>query len=303
MNDDNIIHPDELNEPKVIGGQLPENEYKGTSECALHIHGESGICMPKGAIERIKAYLVNTGISVGKSDADVIQTAMASLGVTKESELLEHCDIREHIGESAAKRILDTFFKSIGPADSTALLDNFNIDETLERWSKLSSDLFKAKFYHVPFQMIDFAKMNTELAKLDVAQLMRDGYDCFGVVLNTDVHSGKGKHWFCLYGDLKHKGTEKDPIVLEYFNSSGNAAVSEVRDWLAETEHELRKNGIEATIYRSVPRRLQQSQTECGVWSLMYILSRLKGRPPDWFYRNKVNDEDMIDVRAFLFRK
>jgi hypothetical protein len=291
----------------IVGGQLPENDFhkKSVSECALHVHGESGVCMPKSAIDRIRAFLAEKNVPLAKSadERDIIRAAKATLGVEKESEVLEHPEIQSKIGRASAKRILDLFFKSIGPADSTALLDNFNIDETLNRWAVHSQELFGKKFYHIPFQMIDFQKMGTELSKLDIGSLMKSGYKCFAVVLNTDTHTGRGKHWFCIYGDLDHAGTEKDPIAIEYFNSSGNSPMSEVSDWLTETEHELRKEGIEANIIKSASRRLQESQTECGVWSLMYILSRLKGRPSNWFYKTRANDEDMIDVRKFLFRK
>jgi hypothetical protein len=132
---------------------------------------------------------------------------------------------------------------------------------------------------------------------------MSDGYKCFGVVLNTDVSSGRGKHWFAIYGDLDHKGTDKDPIVLEYFNSSGNPPMREVANWLEAAKQDLLKNySIEADSVVSANRRLQNSMTECGVWSLMYILSRLKGHEPNWYYKTRANDADMIELRSFLFR-
>lgn len=298
----------------VVGGQLPENEYAkkshAISECALHIHGENGVCAPPSIVKKIREYLLRehadtyTPVQLEKmSNESVLNAAKQELGVEKESQVLEHPKVRGHIGSAAVKHALDYYFKAIGPTDSTALLDNFNIDETLRKWSLHSEKLFKGnKFYHIPFQMIDFKRMGTELATLDIPALMKQGYKSFGVILNTDVSTGGGKHWFALYGDLDHAGTEKDPIVLEYFNSSGNSPMREVSEWLDDTEVELRKLGIEAVKHRSATRRLQQSQTECGVWSLMYLLSRLKGRSPDWFYKTKANDKDMIDVRKYLFR-
>jgi hypothetical protein len=297
-----------------VGGQLPENDYvkkskkNNISECVLHIHGENGVCAPPSIVKKIREYVVRSSgynaASVEKmTDDAVMEAAKTLLGVENESEVLDHKDIKGYVGNAAIHQTLQTFFKAIGPTDSTALLDNFNIDETLEKWSIHSEKLFKGnKFYHIPFQMIDFEKTGTELSKLDIQALMSKGYKSFGVVLNTDVSTGGGKHWFCLYGDLDHAGTEKDPIVIEYFNSSGNSPMDSVANWLEGTEHELRKSGVEARIHRSVPRRLQESQTECGVWSLMYILSRLKGRPAEWFYNTKANDMDMIDVRKYLFR-
>jgi Ulp1 protease family, C-terminal catalytic domain len=231
---------------------------------------------------------------------------MTELDVKKESQLYIHPRVQDFLGGGrVARKTLEDYFKAEGPADSTALLDNFNIDETLDKWAKHSEDIFKGnKFYHIPFQMIDFSRHNTELANLDIPKLIKEGYKSFGVVLNTDVSSGGGKHWFAIYGDLDHKGTDKDPLIIEYFNSSGNSPMREVADWLEAMQHTLLKNySLEVEIVRSANRRLQNSMTECGVWSLMYLLSRLKNHPSDWFYKTNANDADMIDLRAFLFRK
>jgi Ulp1 family protease len=57
-----------------------------------------------------------------------------------------------------------------------------------------------------------------------------------------------------------------------------------------------------AVTLRAVPKQLQTSRTECGVWSIMYIKSRLEGHPPNWFYKNKTTDKDIENFRKYLFR-
>jgi len=288
---------------------MVENEYP-FSECALHVHGENGICAPKPTIDKIRKFLISLGkykpdTVTGYTDQEVIKTAKIELGVDNESQLYTHHKIQEFLGGShIARKTLEDYFKAEGPTNNTALLDNFNIDETLAKWAKHSEEVFGKKFHHVPFQMIDFAERGTELANLDIHRLKEDGYKSFGVILNTDRSSGKGKHWFAIYGDLDHAGTEKDPLVIEYFNSSGNPPMREVSDWMEAVKHDMLKNyGIEVETIRSANRRLQNSMTECGVWSLMYILSRLKNHPPDWYYKTNANDADMIELRSFLFRE
>jgi hypothetical protein len=291
-----------------VGGHMEENEYS-ISECSMHVHGENGSCAPKPTIDKIRKFLVSLGKYSDQqvsrlTDNEIIKIAKSEVGVDKESQLYTDRRVQEFLGGSKeARKTLEDYFKAEGPANSTALLDNFNIDETIAKWAKHSESLFGKKFYHVPFQMIDFAQRGTELAHLNIRKLMSDGYKCFGVVLNTDVSSGRGKHWFAIYGDLDHKGTDKDPIVLEYFNSSGNPPMREVANWLEAAKQDLLKNySIEADSVVSANRRLQNSMTECGVWSLMYILSRLKGHEPNWYYKTRANDADMIELRSFLFR-
>ncbi len=152
--------------------------------------------------------------------------------------------------------------------------------------------------------MIDFAKTRTELSKINLYKLIEDGYDCMGVVLNTDVSTGRGKHWFCLYCDLNHSGKPDDPITIEFFNSSGFEPRPEIIVWMESTCHDMMsKYDIYCKIINVANgRQLQFSRTECGVWSLVYILSRLCNHEPEWIIKVKANDNDMIKYRKKLFR-
>ena len=155
------------------------------------------------------------------------------------------------------------------------------------------------------FQMIDFALNGTALQKIDIYQLMKDDYDCFAVVLNTDVSTGRGKHWFCLFMDLNHKGTANDPITIEYFNSSGYEPRPQVLTWIQTTKYDMLKdhNIHMKVIYATEGRQIQYSRTECGVWCLVYILARLSDKPHNWLVKAKVSDSDITEYRQRLFRE
>jgi hypothetical protein len=284
-----------------IGGEVPLNIPEG--DCAL----PEGSCLEGEPIHKLREFLTksakNSTSTDEHSESDIIQQIMALIGVQYEAEIWQNSQIRRFVGNEYADRILADRFKPKGPANSTALLNNNNIDQNLEQWAKLSHKLFNKKFWHIPFQMIDFADMHTELSNLDVYDLIKRGYDCFGVVMNTDISANRGKHWFCLYGDLAHAGTKEDPYKLEYFNSSGNPPMDEVLTWLEHQTHRmLRDHKKYCEIVRSAPRRLQHSKTECGVWSILYIRSRLENKPPSWFYSVNANDHDMIEMRKKIFR-
>ena len=218
----------------IRGGALPGLGDGPVSECALG----GDICSTKKDIEKMKQFLFNSGLrDIPNDKKKIVEYVMHKLGVSKESDVYDNPDYQSFIGRDNAKNVLDSQFLPLGPANSTDLLDNFNIDGALDRWTARSD--FGKKFHHVPFQMIDFMKQGTELSKLlpsegsgSVLDLMKKGFDSFGVVLNTDVSSGRGIHWFCIYGDLAHKGTKEDPICIEYFNSSGYPPKPEVQYWL-----------------------------------------------------------------------
>jgi len=287
----------------IKGGNIPiEAVSPIETECAIDT---KEVCAPKSHVLSLVNFLQKHGINLPTRDERIIIESLKELlRVKTEAEIWNDPSIREYLGDKIIDDILRAQFKPEGPHDSTALLDNFNIDETLALWQLHGQAMFGKKLYHVPFQMIDFMLTGTELAKLNLMDLINEGYSCFGVVLNTDISTGRGKHWFCIYGDLMHTGDSDDPFVLEYFNSSGNLPMDEVNIWLEQTAHNMmrdyKKNVI---IHRSVPRRLQFGDNECGIWCLMYIKSRLLNHPPNWFYTVQANDADMFKLRKHLFRK
>lgn len=291
---------------KIIGGDLPAAKYDKL-ECApgISLDGDADTC----AREMIPAYREflkkkDALYKPNMSNKDILIRLKKILNVETESGILAHPEFQNTIDSGSVKRVLNFKFKPEGPWNSTALLDNFNIDNLLSQFT--SEHYRKAtgrKFYHIPFQMIDFDQVRSELARISIPAVIGAGFDSFGVVLNTDVSTGFGKHWFCLYGDLKHKGTEEDPYVIEYFNSSGNRPRPSVLTWMEKTCRDIMLTlGKHAKTHIAAPKQIQTSKTECGVWSVMYIKSRLEGHPPDWFYKNKTTDDDIESFRRYLFR-
>lgn len=235
---------------------------------------------------------------------DIVDIVKDELSVETEKEIYSHHEFKKTMGSDLSNKILKTIFKLEGPADTVELLSNFDIDNTLEQWMELAPELYNKKCYHIPYKMIDFKHTGKELYYLDIKELMDNEYCCFYCVLNTDVSSGRGKHWFCVFGDLEHEGTEEDPVIIEYFNSSGFPPRKEIVDWFNHIEAEMFK-GHRLVVERKivVQNRLQYSKTECGVWSIAYILNRLRGRPHNWFEKKNINDEDMYECRNYIFTR
>lgn len=288
-----------------VGGQIPFITDGEVTECAGDQAGLLTVCSRSKEINKMKQFLASRSIVPPRSSQEIIKKTMRAIGVSKESEIYMHPEYKKFIGSKEADTILNDQFKPKGPANSTALLNNYNIDDTMRHWSIHGKQLFDKKFYHVPYQMIDFEREGTELAHLDIAKLIDEKYDSFGVVLNTDVSAGHGKHWFCIYGDLKHQGTKQDPIILEFFNSSGNKPMEEIYIFFEKQKANLLVNHkiYMEYIYSIAGTQLQQSKTECGMWSLLYIWSRLMNKPVDWLIKIGATDKEIIeDARRKFFR-
>ena len=226
----------------------------------------------------------------------LVNDMMSFLGVESQHEILTNRHFRDFVdNDYALMKEKRERFKPTGAWNSTQLLDNNMIDECMEQWSK------KYKFYNIPFQMIDFYETGDELSTIDVPKLIKEGYETMGVVLNTDVSTGPGKHWFCLFIDAR-----KLPYTIEYFNSSGSNPPTPVHRRMREIGHDINKafslkGSDRAQVVMANKDELQKSRTECGVWSLIYIYSRLEKKPDDWFKKEGVLDEHMYKFRERLF--
>lgn len=246
------------------------------SEC-IPILGKSNSCMSKNAENEI---LKKVGV---KNIDDAIDKVKCGT---------EKCVVKEVLGEHHVEL---NRYKRNGPANNDDLLSNHDIDGKLKELAQKYKD-----FYPIKFQMIDFEKQQTELANIDFVDLREKGYKRFAVVLNTDTSDGPGEHWFVLYIDF----TNPNLCVIEYFNSSGRVLYSEVEKWVAKIRNKIFKESDSHCEYIHTSKIVhQKSKTECGVYSLYYIWSRLEGVKWQYFRDNRIPDGDMYKFRKSLFHE
>jgi hypothetical protein len=283
-----------------------EKIFSSASECAFDKE-QKAVCSPKSVIKSMHDFIKekdsNVSTSITTSDVvnnpiKIVSNMKELLDCNSESCILKKPEFVQFAKISKIDNILNEFFKPSGPATHFGLLNNFNIDEVL--------DQFESKFpgfYHIPFQMRDFEKVGTELANIDLVAKFKGsggnpGIKSFGVVLNTDYSTGRGIHWYCIFGEKVG-----NKIILEYFNSSGREPLSETQAWLQKTKHYLAKElKCPVEIHYSTGIQFQNDEHSCGVYCLMYIWLRLEGTSAKWFRSDNFNDAVMHKARKVLFR-
>lgn len=267
------------------------------SECSIAHPDGTKVCSKPKIIQKIAEISGATN-----SDATAILTEVKEkLNCDTEKCVLKKIikkvepDVAQEIKESLA-----TDFKPNGPALTTALLSNIDIDKILAQMAA------KYDLLAMPFHMIDFDTFrggNTDLNTIDLADEVAKGMKTFSVVLNTDKYSGNGVHWFCLFGDFRGKGTQDDPYTLEYFNSSGDRPRASVAEWLVKQEASINKKMPDKTVVvrKDMPIAHQQGDTECGVYALYYLIERIKGKSRDEINSAEIPDDEMTKFRQALF--
>lgn len=256
----------------------------------------------------------------------VVEEAARSLGCKSERCALAHPRLADFVEQvkgagaaEALKAAVEVRFKPAGPRNSTALLSNFDIDGVLERWA---GEAPFGSFFNCPFAMMDFDREAYPFGTLSMADVRRGAAtqqvrpegtaeagpvrrpcDTFACVLNTDTSTGPGKHWVCVFVDMRPPpGT---PWTVEYFNSAGNAPPRAMTRWLARTcdvlieAREAGPAGARAVTVTSVTH--QRSRTECGPYTLYYLRARLEGVPAEAFTEQRTTDQEMVEFRRHLF--
>lgn len=252
------------------------------------------VCIPNNIIKELIPVVKKYKIITNENDAeDVTKDIMRAFRLKEEYNIWEEIRIQEIIGEKRALEILETYYKIKGPYNSNALLSNFDINKIMKQWMNLSNELFKKKFLAIDCQTIDFKQYHNELKNLSTDMILR--YDSVGCVLNTDISSGRGKHWICFYIDNKKK-------EILFFNSSGNFPPMELNTWLHNIQMEFKiNNNKNYNIDNVVKHTLQKSRTECGMWCLFFIKSKLLDYQTKWILYQ--NDMPMMgDFRNLTFR-
>jgi hypothetical protein len=252
---------------------------------------------------------------------DIMDKAKNKLNCDSESCVVSHPEFKKFVfhthlvSKSDLENNLKKRFKIKGPKDNTNWLSNYDIDKTLQDWACKFED-----FFPCPFAMIDFDRTNDPLNAYNLADIYLGKYSknttlgnikipcrTFGCAINTDVSSGSGKHWMAIFVDMR--GPE---WTIEFFNSAGNGPQKSIVRWMARTKEYLDTfiaNNKDLTTTRPVKivtvssLEHQESNTECGLYTLFYIRCRLENVPYSRFLEGEeIPDESMMEFRKHCFR-
>lgn len=145
-------------------------------------------------------------------------------------------------------------------------------------------------------------EITCSLSGLDVGLLVeRLGKTKLGVIYNLDRHDEPGSHWVATYFDFK-----KGNII--YFDSVGLPPPKLILDFLHKMKKSCEKYyrdtlGInkDVDIYIN-ETRFQFGNSECGIFSMYFIISNLKGVGITELSNETTNDEAMNELRKKYYR-
>ena len=137
-----------------------------------------------------------------------------------------------------------------------------------------------------------------ELCHLSLSNLLHQGKTKIGIVFNLDRYNEPGSHWVSLYIDLG----EPNPFVF-YFDSTGAKYPSEINVLITRILLQGRAliPSIKIEKYSNLGKDHQKSNTECGMYSLFFLITMLTGKMDDGNNYGKMIDLD-FDAKIALFK-
>jgi hypothetical protein len=132
----------------------------------------------------------------------------------------------------------------------------------------------------------------TEICELRVKKAMESGTTDIGIVYNLDPHFKGGSHWVGLYIDLK----DIEKPFVGYSDSYGMKPPA----LIARLMRFIRLQTPNATLGYNA-RKFQNSNTECGMYSMYFIICMIAGIPFQQYVKEVVPDQFMLDLRKVLF--
>jgi hypothetical protein len=214
------------------------------------------------------------------------------------------------------RRALKGISKPVKPRewcdDPDKWLDNTNIEGVLKQYEQ------KYKWFRLlGVYPIDFAAPNPYLksggvgaaaagsgsgpakcleplmCSVTVPQLREDGIRYAAAVFNLDNHLQSGSHWVaCVINVSK-------PAVY-YFDSYGLPPPLQVETFMRSLANEEPRL-LSPTRIGFNGRRFQYGGTECGMYSLYFVIAMIHDIPFRRFVKHPIPDKEMIALRDILF--
>jgi len=273
-----------------------------SKKCAPHLSFENGSCMSVELLYKI-AEAYNKDNNNNKINLD--KSALLNRKNEYKQYLLE--ELKKNIKENQTKWIKQKFIKNLSKKDKEELefgvfrpdgpqgqfdwLSTLDINYTMMQYENKYPDFKFLGAVPIDFNELDYYPFKTmnfdDFSKINKTKL--------GVIFNLDKHNQGGSHWVSLFVDLQ-KGQ------IYFSDSVGIVPRKEIKDFMNRIKSYLEKKNIKVDM-RYNETSHQKGNTECGVYSINWILRLLKGKTFEHLTRKRLTDDQVNKCRLVYFKK
>jgi hypothetical protein len=176
-------------------------------------------------------------------------------------------------------------FKPRMSHNSKNWLHTDDINEVMQQYQELDKS-----FKFVGALPADFYQVK----KVRYSDILNKFYKKIGFVFNLDKHNQSGSHWVAFLIDNVKQ-------TLEYFDSTGNPPNKPINNFILLIKKYLKRNSLTYSLL--INKQIHQRQnSECGVYSMYYLIRRILGDNFHSITNNIIKDQEMKKFRKYLFR-
>jgi hypothetical protein len=223
----------------------------------------------------------------------------------------EHCLLDKATGisidekEKLRKQYLRPRYPHEWDSDPDEWLDNFNIADVMKQYEYAYPTFRFMGVYPIDFLVQNPRVTNRkqcihpELCNLNIYTLYNQGVRSFGIIFNLDPHYKGGSHWVSLYCNLNGlKSNSSKDLWCAYFDSYGFDVPNYISIFMRSICSQNKRMKL---MYNA--RRFQYGNSECGMYSMYFIICMLVGISFKEFCKDSVADNFMLKLRHILFTK
>ncbi len=202
--------------------------------------------------------------------------------------------------------IINGTFRPKGPSGKYDWLSTKHIEDVMKQYEQIYPD-----FYFLGAVPSDFDEHPVYETTDLVFKKLEATTPKLGLVINLDTHNQSGSHWVGLFINLQKN-------TIYYFDSFRKQPQNRVRSFITrvlsymETKEEGKKIDVGKFMkrfkksdkydvrYNKVQHQYKDS--ECGVYSMHFLIKLLEGKTFDEIVNNVIDDDTMNEYRAKIFR-
>ena len=110
-----------------------------------------------------------------------------------------------------------------------------------------------------------------DLCNFSLKDKIREKKTKLGIIFNLDKHNQSGSHWVSMFIDIKRR-------FLFFFDSAGGGIPDEVDKLIDRIQAQAKELKFHFKEYTNDTHAHQKGNTECGVYSLFFIVTMLTGK-------------------------
>jgi hypothetical protein len=211
----------------------------------------------------------------------------------------ESCWLTQKFTNGKMKKILEGSFAPKSPdlwkINPNEWLSSVDISNVMRQYEEAYSC-----FKFLGPSPIDFDYRNMEecvwpeLCNFQLKDEINKNISKIGIIFNLDPHYKSGSHWISLFINIKKSN-------IFFFDSAGEKIPNEVKELVDKIIDQGKKLSINFTFDQNHPVEHQFGDTECGIYSLFFIIYMLEDAIDGKHLKKKIYKDKYIEKYRKVF--